>query len=329
MKIKLTLVVLGILACAQKMLPPSPDRFPPKLVEVEVRNRTKINVKFNEDIDPENIIKDSFLIIALNETLTIKEISVGRKSNVITLITEKQNPVQYSLQAIVADLAGNWAKIRTRFYGSIVKDTIPPRIAEILPKIGATKLKKNIRINIRFSEEIDTLFPAKWILLPKTLANRFTSQWQSDYKNLSLTMSDSLGSDTIVYFVLTRQIFDFEGNRLLAAGFTFFTSDSVLNTKLVTGKVTTGNRPVTDCFILFAKTTDTNQTVAIIPTDTLGTFSIQIREGIYNVIAIADTNFDHRIDLSNKIANFNTSAETLLIEVYSDTLKQNLDWYLR
>ncbi|MEO0094053.1 MAG: Ig-like domain-containing protein [candidate division WOR-3 bacterium] len=329
MKIKLTLVVLGILACAQKMLPPSPDRFPPKLVEVEVRNRTKINVKFNEDIDPENIIKDSFLIIALNETLTIKEISVGRKSNVITLITEKQNPVQYSLQAIVADLAGNWAKIRTRFYGSIVKDTIPPKILEISPKIGTTKLKKNIKINIRFSEEIDTLLPAKWILLPKTLASRFTSQWQSDYKNLSLAMADSLGNDTIVYFLLPRQVFDFEGNRLSAPGFTFFTSDSMLNTKLVTGKVRSNNRPISDGLVIFAKGADSNQALAIIPTDTSGAFSIQIREGIYNVIAIADTNFDNRIDLSNKIPNFDTKAETLLIEVYSDTLKKNLDWYLQ
>ena len=330
MKVKFVLLILGFLACAQKMLPPSPDRFSPRLEEIEVQNRTKINIKFNEEIELKAISQDSFLITTTDlETLLIKEMSVGRKSNVITLITEKQSPVLYSFQAKVSDLTGNRAKVQTKFLGSIVKDTIPPRILEISPKLGAIKLKKNIRIGLRFSEEIDTILPVEWVILPKAISSRYTTNWQSDHRHLTFSMADSLGADTVVYFVLLRSVFDFEGNRITYPGFNFFTSDSLLNTKLVTGKVTDKNEPLRDGFVLFSKTADSNQTMAIIPIDTAGTFSIQIREGVYDVTALADTNFDNRIDLCGEIQVFNTTAETLLIEVYPDTLEQTLDWYLR
>ncbi len=318
------------MACAQKMLPPSPDRFSPKLEEIEVQNRTKIIVRFNEEIEPKEIINDSFLITTTDlETLSIKEISVGKKSNIITLITERQKPVHYSFQAKVTDLFGNRAKVKTKFLGSIVKDTIPPRILEISPKLGATKLKRNIRIGLRFSEEIDTVIPIVWYILPKVLRSRYTTMWEPDHKSLTFSMSDSLGADTVIYFVVLRSAFDFEGNRITYPGFNFFTSDSLLNTKLVIGKVTQKNEPVRDGFILFTKMADSSQTMAIIPIDTAGTFSIQIREGIYNLTVLADTNFDNRIDMKGEIQDFNTMAESLLIEVYPDTLEQTFDWYLR
>ncbi len=312
------------------MLPPSPDRFSPKLDEIEVQNRTKINVKFNEEVEPKEISKDSFLITTTDlETLSIKEISVGRKSNIITLITERQKPVHYSFLAKVTDLFGNRAKVKTKFLGSIVKDTIPPRILEVSPKLGATKLKRNIKIGLRFSEEIDTVIPIEWYILPKALRNNFTAKWESDHRNLTFSMVDSVGSDTVIYFVVLRSAFDFEGNRITYPGFNFFTSDSLLNTKLVIGKVTQKNKIVRDGFILFSKMAESSQAMAIIPIDTAGAFSIQIREGIYNVTALADTNFDNRIDLNGEIQDFNTIAESLLIQVYPDTLEKTFDWYLR
>lgn len=312
------------------MLPPSPDRFSPRLEEVEVLNRTKLNVTFNEEIESKGISKDSFLITTIDlETLAIKEISLSRRSKVVTLITERQKPVRYTFQANITDLSGNRAKVQTKFIGSIVQDTIPPRILEISPKIGAVKQKKNIRIGLRFSEEIDTIKPVEWVILPKVLSSRFTANWQSDLRHLNFSMVDSLGADTVVYFVLLRSAFDFEGNRITYPGFNFFTSDSMLNTKLVTGKVTDKDKPLKDGFIIFSKNIDTNQTMAIIPIDTAGTFSIQVREGLYDVTALSDTNFDNRIDLKGEIQDFNTAAETLLIKVYPDTLEQTLDWYLR
>lgn len=324
------MLILGFLACAQKMLPPSPDRFSPGLEEIEVQNRTKINITFNEEIESKGISQDSFRITTTDlETLAIKEISLSRRSKVITLITERQKPIRYSFQAKVTDLAGNRARVQAKFMGSIVQDTIPPRILEISPKIGAIKQRKNIRIGLRFSEEIDTVIPVEWVILPKVLSSRFTVNWQSDHRHLNFIMADSLGADTVVYFVLLRSAYDFEGNRITFPGFNFFTSDSLLNTKLVTGKVTDKDEPLKDGFVLFSKRADSIQTMAIIPIDTAGSFSIQIRDGSYDVTALTDTNFDRRIDLKGEIKDFNTTAETLLIEVYPDTLEPTLDWYLR
>uniref|UniRef100_A0A7C6EA54 SbsA Ig-like domain-containing protein n=1 Tax=candidate division WOR-3 bacterium TaxID=2052148 RepID=A0A7C6EA54_UNCW3 len=329
MKLRIFFLFLGFLACAQKMLPPSPDRFPPRLAEIEVLNRTKLNLKFNEEISAQSVTKDNFLIYSTqNETLSVKEVMISRRGDIITLVTEKQNPIHYLIQAQVSDLAGNRAKLRSRFLGSVKKDTIPPRIVEITPKLGSTKQKK-ITIRLRFSEEIDTLRPLNWAILPKSLKNRFEQSWQSDYRNLDLTLPDSLGPDTIVYFTLLPTIFDFEGNRLTGPGFTFFTSDSTLNTKLVTGKIQYQNRPITQGLVIFAQVYDSLRALALTVVDSIGSFALQVREGIYEVTAVADTNYDNRVDLSGRIKEFNTTAQELLIEVHPDTVTFDLDWYLR
>jgi hypothetical protein len=329
-KFRVFLVILGLFACAQKMVPPSPDRFPPGLEDIQVQNRTKINVIFNEDIDPQSISKDSIMILSSNnETLLLKDVTTGRQNNTITLITEKQQPIRYTLSTEVKDVAENRAKIRGRFMGSMIKDTFPPRITTISPKTGTVKQKRNVRIIIGFSEEVDTVIPINWVVLPKALKSRFNTLWQPDFRQLKFTLNDSLGADTVVYFTFLRSVFDFEGNRLLAPGFTFFTSDTLLNTKLVTGKITDKNKPVGNSFVIFTTTGDSMKSIALTPVDSIGSFAIQVREGIYDVSAVADTNFDDRIDLSGKILGFNTAKETLYVEVYPDSLTHNLDWYLR
>lgn len=312
------------------MMPPSPDRFSPRLEDIEVQNRTKINLTFNEAIAPQSITKDSFLITSSNnETLLINDVTMGGKDKKITLITEKQQPIRYSLSTEVSDVAENRVKVRTNFVGSRIKDTIPPRISSTTPKTGAVKQKKNVRIAIGFSEEVDTVIPISWVVLPKELKERFKALWYPDHRQLTFTLADSLGSDTVVYFMLQRSVFDFEGNRLLAPGFTFFTSDTLLNTKLVTGKIIEKNKPVTNGLVIFTTTGDSIKSMALTPVDSIGSFAIQIRAGIYEVSAVADTNLDDRIDLSGKILGFNTTQETLLVEIYPDSLAKNLDWYLR
>ena len=311
-------------------MPPSPDRFSPRLEDIEVINRTKINLTFNEAIAPQSITKDSFLITSSNnETLLIIDVTMGGKDKTITLITEKQQPIRYSLSTEVSDVAENRAKVRTNFVGSRIKDTMPPRISSITPKTGAVKQKKNVRIAIGFSEEVDTVIPISWVVLPKELKDRFKALWYPDHRQLTFSLADSLGNDTVVYFMLQRSVFDFEGNRLLAPGFTFFTSDTLLNTKLVTGKIIGKNKPVTNGLVIFTTTGDSIKSMALTPVDSIGSFAIQIRAGIYEVNAVADTNFDDRIDLSGKILGFNTTQETLSVEIYPDSLAKNLDWYLR
>ena len=187
------------------MAPPSPDRFPPKLEEVQVLNRTKINLRFNEDIESNTVIRDSILITSVNnETLSIKEIASGRNASIITLITARQSPIRYSIATRVSDVSGNWAKVRALFTGSLIKDTFPPRITSITPKTGSVKQKQNVRIGLNFSEEIDTLFPTSWIILPKVLKGHFETYWQPDYKQLSFVLPDTLVANPA--FELLRQL---------------------------------------------------------------------------------------------------------------------------
>lgn len=329
MKKKCTGLILILLACAQKMLPPSPDRFPPKLKEVEVLNRTKINLKFNEPIDAKTIIKDSILLTSVhNESLLIREIAIEKNGEIVILVTEPQSPIRYSIVTKVADLEGNWTKVQGKFYGSSQKDTMPPKIRQITPKPGATKQSSKIRIELKFSEAIDTLSPLNWLVLPKSLRSRFKTNWEGDFKGLSFTLSDSVGTDTIVYFALLRSIFDYDKNRLALAGFTFFTSDTLLLTKLVTGKVKYQDKPFSEALVIFTRGEDSTEAVAFTLSDSIGNFAIQVRTGIYDVTALADTNFDNLIDLSGKIQNFNAVDEKLEIEIFSDSLGKKLDWYL-
>lgn len=325
-------VSVCILGCAKKELPPSPDRFAPRLKEVNTVNRTRVELIFDEAILFSDLNSDNFLITSQSasgeETLTIRSVGIGRKENIVTLITQIQDELKlYRLSGRVKDTEGNLRVFSTKFLGSSKPDTIGPRIVALTPKPGSVKMKR-ILGSIRFSEEIDTdtlKASNNTIILPKSLKERFLFKLPNN-RLIEFNLKDSMGLDTIGYLIFLPNLTDFDGNRLQNSGWTFWTADSVLKTDLVQGKINYEDKPIANSLILFS---DTVNTLAGVLSDKDGNFAIRIKRRVYNVLALADTNFDYNVDLKGFLKDFNTEKESLDLILEKEAKPENYKNYIK
>lgn len=269
----LALVAVAMLACAKKMLPPSPDRFPPSLQEVDTRTRSQVALVFDEPISGAGLSPDSFVLTGpAGETLVLHGASLGRKSDEVQLWTPTQELKLYQLRGVVRDEAGNPARFRTRFMGSTRRDTIPPRVIRIEPGPGATRQKRGMTVRVTFSEAIDTASlglagpvpestvkagetsgtmrettgvavetvgvrgPSPYMFVPAAYDTQFKRSWASDWQSLGFGRRESVPAGTIIYFLLQPKVTDLDGNRCTGSAFTYFTGDTALDVVPVKGK---------------------------------------------------------------------------------------------
>ncbi len=267
------LMAMVMLSCAKKMLPPSPDRFPPRLQEVDTRTRSQVALVFDEEIDGAKLRPDSFRLTGpAGETLALRGASLGRNSDEVQLWTPIQELKLYEVRGIVWDKAGNPARFRARFQGSSKRDTIPPRVTRIEPGPGAARQKHEVAVRVTFSEAIDTtslgmagetlgtaketsgtvretlgIVPVQgkspgaqspYMFVPAAYDTLFKRSWSSDWQSLGFVHRESMPGGALVYFLLQPKVTDLEGNRVKGSAFTFFTSDTILEAAPVKGKAT-------------------------------------------------------------------------------------------
>jgi hypothetical protein len=224
------------------MLPPSPDRFPPNLLEINPINRIKLDLVFDEDINASKLTSQSLTVTSGNgETLKIRTLTRGKTANIISLFTESIKLEQYYLTGVVEDKFGNIRNIINKsFKGSAVIDTFRPTITTVVPKIGATKIYKKIYFDFGFSKPMDTLSVINYLVYPLD-KNKIRWEWSRDWQNLTFSYPDSLSPHTTVYFILQPTLKDLENNRLENCVYTFFYTDSVLPPILASGNLSYEN----------------------------------------------------------------------------------------
>ena len=324
-------LILGLsllsIFCAKKMLPPSPDRFPPHLIEIEPVNRVKINLTFDEEINISKLATQSFTITTVNgESLKIKTLGQERSQNIISLFTEPAKPEQYYLSGSFEDKQGNVTTINNKkFKGSSVTDTFPPKIAETAPKLGTIAKFKNVIIDFNFSEPMDTASEVIFITTPLD-KNKIKWNWRYDWQNITFGYSDSFEPKSVVYFILLPTLKDLEGNELDLAGYTFFAPESILPSKNIFGNLNYQAKPFKNGIIVFSN----DKTKALAVSDVSGNFSVRLDTISYKVTAIADTNFDNFVDLYAEIINYNpqdtTKPKLNLLPILEG---QEIDKYIR
>jgi hypothetical protein len=232
------LVLVAMVGCAKKMLPPSPDRFRPHLQEVETRTRSQVVLVFDEAIDGARLSPDSFLMTGpAGETLVLRGASLGRGGDEVQLWTPIQEQELYEVRGVVRDRAGNPARVRARFRGSTRRDTIAPRIARVEPGPGSTRQKRGVKVRVSFSEAIDTSGVVDWMFVPAAYDTQFKRSWTTDWQVLSFTRLESMPSGAIVYFLARPRVADLEGNPAEGVAFTYFTSDTLLEAVSVKGNL--------------------------------------------------------------------------------------------
>lgn len=180
----LLLLVSG--RCAQRMPPPSPDRFPPRLELARTRGRTGLELFFDEPVDLDRIPFDSLSIVGPDdEPLVVRGLAAGRGGDRLLVWTELQEPVIYRLYARVPDLAGNMARVRTRFRGGVSADTVPSRITSVRPGYGQTGHALD-EIRFEFSKPMDTLVRPDFITIPAELETLLVPSWDPGWQRLTL-----------------------------------------------------------------------------------------------------------------------------------------------
>jgi hypothetical protein len=218
------------------------------------------------------------------------------------------------------DLAGNATRVRFQFRGSIRRDTVPPTIAAQSPRLYSTKIRKGFTVSFSFSKAIDTLTFGGVLVLPANLKERFTRTWSPSLNALQFSFKDSLGPDTTVSFILFPLLRDFAGNHLPQAGYTSFTSDSLIWPKLVKGRLLTGGAPPKNAIVILEQ--GAPALAAIGRTD--GSFVLRAKDTTYSALAAADTNYDGYVDLIGRTPRA-ALPETLLVRLEPETLKVRVD----
>jgi hypothetical protein len=338
-------VTVVLLACAKKMIPPSPDRFPPRLQEVETRTRSLVALIFDEEINGAKLKPDSFLLTGpAGETIALRGASLGRNSDEVQLWTPTQELKLYEVRGVVWDRTGNKTRFRARFRGSSKQDTIAPRVARVEPAPGTPRQKRGVRIRVSFTEAIDTSGAVNSMFVPAEYDTQFKRSWSTDWQTLNFTHLESLPSGDIIYLLVQPGAVDLEGNRAKAPAFTYFTSDTILDAVPVKGKAawpsglgagavffteSAAVRVITDSLQPPRTETLPVRTSGLAPLLADGSFATMLRKGEYEVVAVADTNGDGLAELVSRPVEFNTDAESLNLSLEPESLPQLLNAYRR
>lgn len=299
---------LLIIGCARKLPPPNPDIFPPEIEDYFTPNNYTIKIKFNENLSPK-IDLTAFSILSEKETLKIKEILI--ENEFLTVITDKQKPLNYLLFGKVSDTTNrNLSKVKIKFKGNPNPDTLKPFIKSI------SISKENIKIN--FSEPmIDT--PLYYLLSPNLPVE---TVWSNDKKSLTLLFKEK--PKEFSSFLILPTLKDFGNNSLLNGEAVFQIFDTAIKFINLTGKVFLKESLVNNSLVILKKDEFFSLTLT-----KKGVFKTKIKEGKYQIISLLDSDWDFLpefYDISEKIIEKDTTLSIFLSPIKE---AKRIDEYLK
>lgn len=305
----LILVALCGQRCAKKMLPPSPDRFAPRLEEVNARSRVQVELVFDEPVvPPAESDAESFVVLDRGGLpRKIRGVSRGRRRECLLVWTEALAPAQYTILGRVVDEAGNAAQFRRLFFAAKIVDTIAPTVRGIRPLPGSVGLRRDPTVEVTFSEPVDTSVAPSVLVVPRWLDTLFKRRWSPDWLSLSLRCLDSLADSEVVYIVLLPGVRDLSANLCWQTGYTYFASDSLMPAAAVRGRVRLDEGGIGVGVVFF----DDGVTKAIAPVLSDGSFATRLRHGRYAVSCAVDLDLDGLAEFVSQGIEFNTQAESL------------------
>lgn len=228
------LAVLTLLvSCGKKEPPPSPDRWPPRLVSVKALDNLHVSCYFSEELDEVYAERrENYGILGPKESLPVIAASLDRAGVEVVLVTSPQEETEYSLSVKgVRDLAGNHIGEGTEvpFRGSLLPDTLPPRVTFSYPRNLDMRVPTDTSLVLSFSEPMDTA-TVHPILLPSDLP--LSTTWSASMNRVAVepgrSGEETLKEDRTYRLLVSRRGRDLGGNRLREVlRVTFSTGDSL------------------------------------------------------------------------------------------------------
>lgn len=314
-------------ACAKKLPPPSPDRFPPRLERIVTRTRTQLEVEFDEPIEPASVSPESLVLAGSDGTrFDVRGVSRGRGDSRLLVWTVALPAGIYEIGGRAADRDGNYTRFHGRFRASTRVDTIPPRVAGLEPRPGTDRVRFSPRWGIRFSEAVDTAAGVPWFVVPRGSDTLFRQSWAKDWQSLSLGYRDSLDTGRLFFLVVPTGWRDLEDNRARTVAVTYFSTDSAPELATVTGRVSApGDTLVRGGLVLV----EGEVTIGAAAVEPHGRFALRVNPGSLRVLALADTNGDGLVDLSSQAVPVSAPSESLELTLGPVAEPRRFDAYRR
>lgn len=244
--------------CGKKLPPTSPDRWAPRVLNVNPVDDHHLRIYFSERIDtltPQKL--DNFKIVHPENSETTKVIYSERvqKGDEVLLTIPKLAEGRYSLLIFnIKDISGNLMKRAVKpFEPSNEKDTIPPLIKRTRPMRIRTSAPQDSIIFLKFSEPMDSANCSinDFILTYINIDTLFI--WDETLTQLSLQYS--LAKDKMCKLFILPLLTDLSGNptsniRIL----TLTTLDTIPKNRLHIRIIKNGKQLIkTYAFLTYAK----------------------------------------------------------------------------
>jgi ribosomal protein L35AE/L33A len=320
------LIVFVMAGCAKKMLPPSPDRFSPRLTAVTARVRTQVELTFDERLDAGRLSAESLLVVRPDgSAVALRGVSLGRSDAAVLVWAGFEPGVLYEIRGTVFDATGNPGWFRARFVASLKSDTIPPRLRRLDPPAGATGRMTGQPVRVRFTEALDTAAVPTWFFVPSSADSQYRFEWDPDWQGFRLQARESLVGGGGVYFVLLPGLRDLDGNVSSAWALTYFTSDSAFVGRQLRGSVGFPAGQPRRGMVLF----DGPSTFAAALLDSSGGFLAWVPESAGTAVALADSDGDGLADLVSAAVPYSTDGDSLFLELRLQVPPRRFDAYRR
>ncbi|MCX7836637.1 MAG: hypothetical protein N2323_01580, partial [candidate division WOR-3 bacterium] len=272
-----------------------------------IPNNYTIKIKFNENLSSE-IDLTKFFILSEKETLKIKNIFV--ENEFLTIITEKQRPIDYLLFGGVKDLKNNFSSWKIKFKGNPNPDTVKPFIQNISIN------QKEIRINFSEPMKDTNLY---YFLFPSTAIETI---WNKDGKSLTFLFKEK--PKEFCSFLILPTLKDLGENNLVEGKEAFEIFDTATKFINLTGKVFLKESLVNNSIIIFKK-----KDIFSFALTKKGVFKTKLKEGKYQIISLLDSDLDFLpefYDITEKTIEKDTTISIFLLPVKE---KKRIDEYLK
>jgi hypothetical protein len=233
------LSMLFFMHCGKKGIPPSPDRWKPKVKKVIAEDRNHLKILFSEKISKETAedVENYSIMSADDYVLFVIGARMEKDGITVYLTTEKQRDMEYIVEIKgILDLAGNEVKGGTRkIRGSNSLDHISPTLLSLSPAPGKTNINSDSLLILTFSETMDTAsVRGGFTILPHL---PFDLHWNPSLSVVQIGVRDGYHEKYVNRVYVTKGCRDYAGNSLKTSSSTFFTLDDSLPKGTISGRI--------------------------------------------------------------------------------------------
>ncbi|MFQ5905284.1 MAG: Ig-like domain-containing protein, partial [bacterium] len=269
-------------------MPPSPDRWGPKLTGARGVDRNHVELVFSERMDGSTIQRRRNYVIVDggDDTIRVYSADLLPDRQIARLTTEDQQPVTYTVYVSdVTDKAGNELRPGSSksFRASSASDTTRPRVKEIYPRDASSGVAADGTLHVIFSEAMDTsctsLGAGSIVLLPPPIDS--TCRWNEQMTAVFIPALALSAHQSSIY--VTRGCADYGGNRLVRLERSVFTMLDSLPGGRLSGRVVSEREESTHMSAVGVFDSLWTPLFVDFVRDTAGTYSFTLLpDGIYN-----------------------------------------------